>query len=144
MIGYIGQALRQGQGDDFAEYFRDMIDQSFSYFDLGGRKSENFYHAFCLGLIVHLSEHWQIKSNREAGYGRADILMFPKNPKESFGVIMELKVSKTAEALQAGAEDALKQIEKRNYAQELQNSGAEKILKIGIAFCGKKLEIRFA
>jgi hypothetical protein len=143
IIDYIGQNLRNGDGNDFTENFRNMIDQSFSYFDIDSKLSENFYHAFTLGLIVHLSDFWRIKSNRESGYGRSDILMFPMKPHEYFGVVMEFKACRKAKDLLHEAEEALQQIEKKHYTTELKNFGALNILKIGIAFYHKQVEINW-
>lgn len=42
------------------------------------------------------------------------------------------------------AKNAMAQIEARKYAEELQRDGSHKVLKIGIGFSGKQLEIRYA
>jgi hypothetical protein len=141
IIDLIAQSLKAGNGQEFAELFQAMIEQSFSYFDLGEGQAENFYHAFTLGLMVLLADIWQIRSNREAGFGRSDILMFPKKPQEHFGVVMEFKTAKKTETLKSEAESAMQQIINKNYALELQNAGVKRIIKIGIAFQGKQVEI---
>jgi hypothetical protein len=91
---------------------------------------------------VSFSDTWHIRSNRESGFGRCDILMTPKNPNH-YGIVMELKTHHpTLEAdLLATAQRAMDQIEKRQYEQELRSQGATKILKMGIGFLGKRLEI---
>jgi hypothetical protein len=115
---------------------------SLSYFDSKGDEPEKFYHGLVLGLIVSFSDTWNIRSNRESGFGRCDILMTPKDPTH-FGIVMELKTHHpTLEAnLKATAQRAMDQIEKRQYEQELISQGAVKILKLGIGFLGKKIEV---
>jgi hypothetical protein len=141
ILRLIAGSLKAGNGQEFAELFQAMIEQSFSYFDFGEGQAENFYHAFTLGLMVLLADIWQIRSNREAGFGRSDILMFPKKPQEHFGVVMEFKTAKKTETLKSEAESAMQQIINKNYALELQNAGVKRIIKIGIAFQGKQVEI---
>jgi hypothetical protein len=133
------KSLKEGNGDEFERLFSTLIKNSFSYFDVQGKNPENFYYAFVLGLIVYMSDFWLIRSNRESGDGRADILMFPKNPEEYCGVIIELKKEEVKTALVKKAKAALLQIENKNYVAELRAAGAEKILKVGIAFCGKNV-----
>ncbi len=136
------QCLKIGDGEGFSDVFEKLASKSLSYFDVGGEEPERFYHAFTLGLIVTLSEFWYIQSNREAGIGRCDILMRPKI-KDYFGVVIELKTHKPKrdKDLMDTAQKALEQIETKQYAKELQQEGFQKVLKIGIAFMGKELEI---
>ena len=52
---------------------------TFSYFDTGKKYSdelapERFYHGFVLGLMVEQRENYVIRSNRESGFGRYDIM----------------------------------------------------------------------
>ncbi|MBW7877179.1 MAG: PD-(D/E)XK nuclease domain-containing protein, partial [Candidatus Cloacimonetes bacterium] len=134
--------LRDGDEDEFEEIFRELVSDSFSYFDVDGKKPEKFYHGFVLGLIVSFSDTWHIRSNRESGMGRCDILMIPKDPK-NFGVVIELKThrSRKESDLIETAKRALEQIEERQYELELRSQGATKIMKIGIGFMGKQLEV---
>jgi hypothetical protein len=123
---------------------------TFSYFDAGNKPSEDseperFYHGFVLGLVVDLAERYTIKSNRESGFGRYDVMMIPRN-KDDKAFIFEFKV-KDADDDETTLEDTLKnahaQIEKKRYAQELLASGisAEHIRKYGFAFEGKEVLI---
>jgi hypothetical protein len=137
----LGKYLRTGDGESFTIAFKKMVRDCFSYFDVGQDSSENFYHAFTLGLMVHLYDVWKIKSNREAGMGRSDILMYPLHPKKDFGIIIEFKRCENKKELAQMAEKALQQITEKDYAAELQAAGAQKIMQIGIAFCGKSVEI---
>jgi hypothetical protein len=123
---------------------------TFSYFDAGNKPSEDseperFYHGFVLGLVVDLAERYTIKSNRESGFGRYDVMMIPRN-RDDKAFIFEFKV-KDADDDETTLEDTLKnahaQIEKKRYAQELLASGipAEHIRKYGFAFEGKEVLI---
>jgi hypothetical protein len=86
-----GDFLRKGEGENFTRIFKKLVQDCFSYFDVGQDGGENFYHGFTLGLMVHFYDTWKIKSNREAGFGRADVLMYPLKPLEDFAVVMEFK-----------------------------------------------------
>ncbi|MBW7877595.1 MAG: AAA family ATPase [Candidatus Cloacimonetes bacterium] len=134
--------LRDGDEEEFSLIMQKLVLDSLSYFDTSGNEPEKFYHGLVLGLIVSFSDTWHIRSNRESGMGRCDILMTPKNP-DHFGIVMELKTHHpTLEAdLKATAQRAMAQIEKRQYEQELRSQGATKIMKIGIGFLGKELEV---
>lgn len=39
-----------------------------SYFDAAGKEPEKVYHAFVLGMLISLSENYEVKSNKESGY----------------------------------------------------------------------------
>lgn len=97
-----------------------------------------------LGLLVDLYDRYTIRSNRESGYGRYDIMLEPKDREDS-AMIMEFKVRDPEEekSLQETAASALRQIENKEYAQELINRGiaAERIRSYGFAFEGKKVLI---
>jgi len=105
--------------------------------------AEGFYHGMVLGLVASLSSRYYIRSNREAGEGRFDLQLEPKE-KDLPGVIMEFKAARAdeQEQLSALAENALAQIEARDYEKELSERGVESVVKYGIAFAGKNVEIR--
>jgi hypothetical protein len=136
--------LQTGDTEEFSLIFQRLVLDSLSFFDTSGQEPEKFYHGLVLGLMISFSDTWHIRSNRESGFGRCDILMSPKDPKH-FGIIMELKTHHPSlePDLLTTAQRAMAQIEKRQYGQELISQGATKILKMGIGFLGKKLEILF-
>jgi hypothetical protein len=105
--------------------------------------AENFYHGFILGMLHGLTNEYQVKSNRETGKGRSDILVYSALNK-SFAVILELKVCPTVKHLDKACDEALKQIEDKNYAAELDDLGFTNIHKMGIAFCNKECMVKKA
>ena len=127
-------------------YMNEVALSTFSSFDTGNHPSgksepERFYHGFVLGLLVELRDKYEVKSNRESGYGRYDIELVPKNSSTP-GIIIELKAAKSAqENLQVLAEDALEQIEQKRYDTALLAEGVTDIYKYGIAFYKKNVEI---
>lgn len=111
---------------------------SMSMYDLPSEEPERSYHLFVLGLLVLLADDYQVKSNRESGYGRYDIMLIPKN-KSYPGYVMEFKKVLTKESLEEAAQRAMEQIKTKQYAQELKGLGIAKIILLGIAFQGKEL-----
>ena len=130
--------------EDFERKFKKLVVEMFSFFDVGENTAENFYHAFVLGMLVGLKDKYFVKSNRESGYGRYDIMLEPKD-KNGNSFIMEFKIAEDMEEenLEKLLEEAKKQIEEKKYEQELKEKGFENITKIIFAFKGKefKLEI---
>jgi hypothetical protein len=118
----------------------EYMDKSISYYDSG---TEAFYHGLILGLIAMMDNQYKIKSNRESGDGRYDICLIPRDGKHP-GIIMELK-SETGlneEELKALSAEALDQINAKRYDAEMRSDGVKNILKLGIAFSGKKVNIK--
>ena len=118
----------------------EYMDKSISFYDAG---AEGFYHGLVLGLIALMDNQYKIKSNRESGDGRYDICLNPREHRYP-GIIMELKWRKHLgeEDLAVLAEEALGQIDDNRYDVELKEDGVQDILKLGIAFSGKKVSVR--
>ena len=141
------QALVQDDLEAMNYFMNRMTNATFSYFDVGGdgyQQPEKFYHGFVLGLMAEQTENYVIKSNRESGFGRYDIMMLPK--KEALpGIIMEFKVrsSRKEKSLEETVGAALQQIKERNYDAELLSLGIpeERIRHYGFAFDGKNVLI---
>ncbi|WP_270428163.1 AAA family ATPase [Fusobacterium mortiferum] len=98
---------------------------------------ENPYHMLLLGFFYALDGYYLPKSNMEAGYGRADIILFPKD-KTKAGYILELKRAYTKKP-EKEVEKALQQIDDNKYYVELERYGAKEIIKLGYVFDGKKV-----
>ena len=144
-------AMFRGDVEEMEVYMNKVALNTFSFFDVSGNPSgskepERFYHGFVLGLIVDKADDYVVKSNRESGRGRYDVVMEPKDIKD-VAVIMEFKVlNKNAgeESLEDTATAALRQIDDRKYDADLLQRGipAENILKYGFAFEGEKCLIK--
>lgn len=130
-------ALYTGNSGVLKEKLEKLLLQSVSYYDVA---KESFYHGFVLGLCAIMDNRYEITSNREAGEGRFDICMEPKQ-KNLPGIIVELKAAKDSSGLQALAKEAVQQIEQKKYGAILEDAGVETILKYGVAFSGKHVEI---
>lgn len=144
-------ALTSGQIESFKDYFTAVLLNSVGLFDTGGQQAEKFYHALVLGMLVSLSETHDVISNRESGFGRYDIMIIPKeltgpDAAHKPGIIIEFKSvnKRTKETLKKAAENALAQIEERQYHAQLVARGVKKIIKLAIAFDGKKSLIQEA
>lgn len=116
------------------------MDRSVSFYDAG---AEGFYHGLVLGLIALMDNQYKIKSNRESGDGRYDISLIPREKKYP-GIIMELKWKSNLDenSLEKLAQEALMQIDNKRYDAEMQQGGIGRILKLGIAFSGKRVKIQ--
>jgi hypothetical protein len=136
------QSLTNGQIDIFEEIFQEFVMNSLSLFDVGGEDSEKVYHAFVLGILIYLNHAYELKSNRESGYGRYDIMLIPREEKRQ-GIVMEFKKAKKGETLEESAEKALTQIAEKRYRQELLDRGVEEILEMGLAFRGKQVFVKW-
>lgn len=136
----IAESLYTNDLKKLQQAITEYMDRSISLYDSG---AEGFYHGLVLGLIALMDNQYQIKSNRESGDGRYDICLIPQNKKYP-AIIMELKAEKglTESELEVLSRAALEQIRKKRYSMELYEKGIDKILKLGIAFSGKKVKIQ--
>ena len=143
------KAMLKGSLKEMNIYMNDVALTTFSSFDTGRRPSgktqpERFYHGFVLGLLADLRERYQIRSNRESGYGRYDVMLMPLNQQDK-AIVIEFKVHEPDEesSLQDTVQSALDQIKEKNYDAELlaQGISADRICHYGFAFEGKKVLI---
>ena len=118
-------------------------------------QNEQFFHIYTLGLLAILGDDYIIKSNRESGEGRYDIALIPRKVKtrrgvSQNGIIIEIKHIKNRqknenkedfiERINNKIDEALEQIERKKYYQELldHNIQLDKIKRIPIVFVGKE------
>jgi hypothetical protein len=135
-------SLITGDIDTFSQIFKEFLLSSVSVFDLPAEESEKIYHAFILGMLIGLKDTYEVRSNRESGLGRYDVMLIPKNVND-LGIIMEFKKISPFKKmdLETAVASALKQIEEKNYAQEFLDRGIDRILYLGLAFEGKNVLI---
>lgn len=137
------KSLTENRIEKFEKYFQEIMGDTFSYFDVT-KNPEDVWQAYILGLLAISGEDYIIKSNRESGAGRYDILMLPK-VKTKYGVLMEIKTmdkDATQPQIDAKLEEALEQIEKNEYYKELIVQGIPKRIEIAMVFAGKKVYMR--
>ena len=131
--------LFTGQSEDFAYQLQKILLQFASTYDTANK--ESFYHGFMLGMAaLFLGKEYVVESNRESGYGRFDLAIFPKDTAKA-GVIMEFKAAEHEDHLEERAKEALDQIEEKQYGMEFSKRGIRTVWKYGIAFCGKKIRV---
>ena len=140
-VTHLLQALVQGREEHFSRLFSTLTKNVLSFHDVYPENSESFYHAFVTGLVVHLSESHHVRSNRESGYGRYDVMLEPKDPKSHAGVVIEFKVAESKENLQDVLASAHVQIEEKKYVAELEARGCARVLRWAIAFKGKDVAV---
>ncbi len=145
------RAISRGNAEKIQQLVQDYLMSSLSFHDLTEEKD---YHNVFLGLVYIATDNYSIKSNRESGEGRYDIMLCPKKPNLP-GIILELKHRKTTKSMQknkdkmqavlkSAAIEALKQIDSKSYAAELLAKGAKQIIKYGAAFSGKQVYVEIA
>ncbi len=134
-------ALINGRVEQFQELLQEYIEQSLSYFDLGKKTPEKVYHVFMLGLLAGLRTEYLIQSNKEAGFGRFDLALIPRDTTK-LGILIEFKSIDDDSLLDASATDALAQIKQHHYTSVLLEHGVKMQLAIGIAFSGKQVLVR--
>ena len=141
--------MLNGNVRDMNRYMNKVALATFSSFDTGTHPSESeperFYHGFVLGLMADKAADYILKSNRESGYGRYDVVMEPKDPRNP-AVIMEFKVISAEDGekeLSDTVAKALLQIEDRRYDTDLISRGIpqDRIYKYGFAFRGSEILI---
>ena len=120
--------------------FSDYLRKTISIRDTFVKKSkkENFYHGILLGLLGY-KDTWIISSNEESGDGYSDILV--RSEDEEIGIVIEVKYAENGK-LEEACQEALQQIERKGYQEELQEEGIEHILKYGIACYKKRCKVR--
>lgn len=136
-------SLLKANGELFGKVLQEFTITSMSMYDIPKNEAERSYHLFVLGLLVIMSDIFEVKSNRESGEGRYDILLIPHDKKQ-WGFILEFKKasSDSDNNMIATAQKALDQISEKQYARELKDRGVTKIAAFGIACMGKRILVK--
>ena len=137
--------------EDYQGFVDDLIDgrkskmemylcrllESTSFYDT----KENFYHGYMISLFgVFLTPEFIVKSNREAGLGRYDVMI--ERDDRSFGCIFEFKVADKESEMENLASIAKKQMKEKEYYKELELDKVQNIKEYVVVFCRKKCIVR--
>ena len=133
------QALLAGDAEKAQTGLSKFLESMVSAFDTGAK--ESFYHGFVLGMTAVLVPDYEVQSNREAGYGRFDVAVFPKDTAKT-GLLLEFKTADHDAELADRAEAALKQIKERDYMAPFRARGIGQVHQYGVAFCGKQVLLK--
>ena len=133
------EALKNLNFNDFEKYFQEIMLKSTSNWDTS---KEAFYHGLSLGMLSYLDNDYYVTSNFEAGFGRYDVVLEPKNRNDR-AFILEFKVAEAKNKLEKLSKEAIKQIEEKKYDINLKSKEIKEITSVGIAFYGKKLKVSY-
>eukprot|EP01035_Chromulina_nebulosa_P020386 gene20386-26456_t len=140
-------AFLKGDLTLFLLKLKEFINTAISFHSTATNKAESFYSGLMTTLMVLIPKSlYQVEQERESGDGRIDLLVIPKtNATYRNALILEFKISdkkSDKQNLKAVAEEALAQINTKKYETKIQtHAGIEKVIKIGLAFCGKDVEM---
>ena len=95
-------------------------------------EQENYYHGFVTGLVSGFNGY-MVVSNRESGNGRFDLVVKQRS-RWHHAAILEFKVVEKYNQMTKACEDAIKQIEEKDYEASLRDEQYENIAKLGILF----------
>jgi hypothetical protein len=140
-LALLTEALLGGDGEVLEQQLQAFVTNLLSYHDLGGIASERVYHGFVMGLFAVLESSHEVRSNRESGRGRPDVLIRPRQPGKP-GVVLELKVARPSKkTLEQALSEGLAQLEAMDYAAELRAAGASPVFGFAVAFDGKEVRV---
>ena len=132
-------ALEAGDCQAAEDFISGQLMDTISYFD----HAESFYHGFLLGLLTNIGGY-RVKSNRESGNGRPDIVMQTVNIRKGRVMILELKIASSIADLEAACDRALAQIEEQRYAEPFQAEGYPDVKKYALSFYKKECMVKKA
>lgn len=132
-------ALEQGNAAEVEKLFSSYLKKSISIRDTFVQKTlkENFYHGILLGILGY-KDGWILKSNKESGNGYSDIWIYDEE--KELGIIIEVKYTEESQ-FEVVCREAIAQIDKNRYAEELREEGCHSILKYGIACYKKRCQV---
>lgn len=125
------RAVLSGDTAKIEQTFKEWIYKSISYHD----NKEDFYHGVMLGLLSGF-DGYKVKSNRESGDGRFDIIVYDAMT-QSVGVVFEFKFADNVRQMSDICDKALAQIRDKHYEEELYDVGITNIIRYGVAFYKK-------
>ena len=141
-VDHLTRAMLSGDERAFAADLQTLAANALSFYDTAGDWPERVWQAFVLGILVHLSPDWEVRSNQELGYGRADVTVRPRVAGRP-GAVIELKKVEEGKTVKGTLRAAMSQITRRDYAAGLRGI-AEPIYRIAIVFEGKRAYVKMA
>lgn len=139
-VGRLKKALLGGDAERLEEELGAFTRSVLSYHDTA-RRPEQVYHAFVIGLLATLDPEYEVRSNRESGKGRPDVLVRPKHAGKP-GAVLELKVARPGKkTLDEALAEGVAQIRERDYGSELRAAGASPVHAFAVAFDGKEVRV---
>ncbi len=130
-------ALETGDCEAAEDFINSQLADTISYYDY----AENFYHGFMAGLLVNIGGY-RVKSNRESGNGRPDIVMQTVQVRKGRVIILELKIADSIAEMEAACDRGLAQIEEQHYAEPFITEGYPEVKKYALSFCKKECMVR--
>ena len=131
------QALEEGDCETAEDFINRQLADTISYYDY----AENFYHGFMAGLLVNLGGY-SVKSNRESGNGRPDIVMQTVQVRKGRVILLELKIAGSIAEMEAACDRGLAQIEAQHYAEPFITEGYPEVKKYALSFCKKECMVK--
>ena len=132
-------ALEEGDCEAAADFINRQLADTISFYDY----AENFYHGFMAGLLVNIGGY-SVKSNRESGNGRPDIVMQTANIRKGRVIILELKIAGSIAEMEAACDRGLAQIEEQRYAEPFTMEGYPEVKKYALSFYKKECMVKKA
>ncbi len=132
-------ALEEGDCEAAADFINRQLADTISFYDY----AENFYHGFMAGLLVTIGGY-SVKSNRESGNGRPDIVMQTANIRKGRVIILELKIAGSIAEMEAACDRGLAQIEEQRYAEPFTTEGYPEVKKYALSFYKKECMVKKA
>jgi len=128
------QLIWDKKADCIKQFVNNILAVMVSYYDT----QEMFYHGMMLGILSHLYQY-EIKSNREDGNGRTDIVL--RDMRNDRAIVFEFKWSDDKDCLKTLPAIALKQVRDRKYAEAIHKEGYKTVYAVGVGFCKKTCEV---
>ena len=132
-------ALETGDCEAAEDFINSQLADTISYYDY----AENFYHGFMLGILTNIGGY-RVKSNRESGNGRPDIVMQTVQVRKGRVILLELKIADSIAEMEAACDRGLAQIEEQRYAEPFITEGYPEVKKYALSFCKKECMIKKA
>ncbi|MEO1301330.1 MAG: AAA family ATPase [Bacteroidota bacterium] len=134
------RSLFRGEIELFSEALSNYLTEATSCRNTGFSKAEQYYSGFMAGLLIVIQKDFAIHSEAESGVGYADMLAIPRATCGQVAVVFEYKVAHSKEALAGKVQEALDQIDKKEYVMRVKSyQHIASVMKVGIAFHGKEV-----